>query len=167
MVALFIARIFHLGILRSVPRSCHRAKVSSVHFFTAPGGVECIWNAVIVPTCSDDCGGAGRFLSGLGFHRISVPRSSAEFFRIRGLGNHVCNSMPELGLDSLVAERAPSLAWIASHNRSPLAQNLCHNPDCCPPTASYVMTCLLEVVPRSMLDRPAVSSKRTERVLRA
>ena len=51
-------------------------------------------------------GCAGRVLSGLGFHHISNPRSFAEFVHTLVLGNYVCHSMPESGMDSLVAPRA-------------------------------------------------------------
>ena len=68
--------------------------------------VECVWNTLIVPMCVDDCRGAGRVLPGLGFHRISVLRSIAEFVHILVLGNYVSHSVRESGLDSLVAPRA-------------------------------------------------------------
>ena len=54
-------------------------------------------------------GGAGRVLPGLGFHRISVLRSIAEFVHILVLGNYVSHSVRESGLDSLVAPRASSV----------------------------------------------------------
>ena len=71
--------------------------------------VECVWNTLIVPTCTDPCRCAGRVLSGLGFHRISDPRSFAEFAHILVLGNYVCHSIPESGMDSLVAPQTPGV----------------------------------------------------------
>ena len=85
------------------------ANFSSARSCAGPCSVECVWNTLIVPTCTDPCRCAGRVLSGLGFHRISAPRSYAEFVHILVLGNYVCHSMPESGLDSLVAPQTPGV----------------------------------------------------------
>ena len=92
------------------------ANFSSARSCAGPCIVECVWNTLIVPTCTGPCRCAGRVLSGLGFHRISDPRSFAEFVHtlvlgnyVLVLGNYVCHSMPESGLDSLVAPQTPGV----------------------------------------------------------
>ena len=54
-------------------------------------------------------GALAVFYPGLGFHRISVLRSFAEFVHILVLGNNVSHSMSESGLDRLVAPQTPSV----------------------------------------------------------